>query len=285
MKVSASAYHVYRSGNSFGLSAAKAELSVQVKEVFFAHRRRYGSRRIRAELAARGTRIGRFQVRTLMRRLELRALAPKRFVPRTTDSRHSLEPAANLLLEAANAARAPRDCLVGDITYLPLRSGEWSYLATWQDQFSKRIVGWAVEARMTEELVTKAFAKAVVAGGVKAGSIIHTDRGSQYVSKNFRALLRANGCRQSISRRANCWDNAQAESLFSRYKTELLEAGVFESVSQSRSETFSYIEGYYNRERRHSSLGYKTPDEFEREWYLNNQKKEASSERVVSRKT
>lgn len=285
MRVSRSAYHAHACGNSYQLNAAKAEVAARVKEVFFAHRRRYGARRIRAELAAQGTRIGRFQVRSLMRRLELRAIAPKRFVPRTTDSRHTASPAANLLLEAANGASAPREVLVGDITYLPLQSGKWSYLATWQDQFSKRIVGWAVEARMTDELATKAFAKAVARGGVRAGTIVHTDRGGQYVSKNFRALLAANGCRQSMSRRANCWDNAQAESLFSRYKAELLEGGVFESVSQARGESFSYIEGYYNRERRHSSLGYKTPDEFEREWDINNQKKEANSERMVSRKT
>ena len=285
MKVSESAYHAYRSGKSCRLSAAKAEMAAQVKAVFFEHRRRYGARRIGAELRARGTRIGRFQVRSLMRQQGLLAIAPKRFVPRTTASQHSAEASANLLLAAANAACAPREILVGDITYLPLRSGTWSYLATWQDQYSKRIVGWAVEARMTEELVTKAFAKAVAGGGVRTGTIVHTDRGSQYASKDFRALLKANGCRQSMSRRACCWDNAQSESLFSRYKTELLEGGVFEDTNHSRSETFSYIEGYYNRKRRHSSLGYKTPAEFEREWKINNQEKEARSERIMSRKT
>jgi transposase InsO family protein len=136
---------------------------------------------------------------------------------------------------------------------------------------------------MTDELVIKAFKRAVAAGGVKAQTIVHTDRGSQYVSKNFRALLKTNECRQSMSRRANCWDNAQAESLFSRYKAELLEDGMFEDVNQARSESFSYIEGYYNRVRRHSALGYKSPDEFERE--INLKKKGESSERVVSGKS
>lgn len=153
-------------------------------------------------------------------------------------------------------------------------------LASWQDKFTKRIVGWAVEERMTDELVIKAFKKAVAADGVKAETIVHTDRGSQYVSTSFRQLLNRNECRQSMSRRGNCWDNAQAESLFSRYKAELLEDGMFEDVSQARSETFSYIEGYYNRVRRHSSLGYKSPDEFERE--INLKKKGENSERVVS---
>jgi len=136
---------------------------------------------------------------------------------------------------------------------------------------------------MTEELVIKAFERAVASSCVKPATIVHTDRGSQYVSNNFRALLEANECRQSMSRRANCWDNAQAESLFSRYKAELLEDGVFEDSSQARSETFSYIEGYYNRARRHSALGYKTPDEFEQEW--NFKLKGESSERIMSGKT
>jgi len=109
----------------------------------------------------------------------------------------------------------PRDVIVGDITYLPMRSGKWSYLASWQDKFTRRIVGWAVADSMTEELVIKAFERAVTSGRVAANTIVHTDRGSQYVSKNFRHLLAAQGCRQSMSRQANCWDNAQAESLFS----------------------------------------------------------------------
>jgi putative transposase len=182
-----------------------------------------------------------------------------------------------------NAPRKPREVVVGDITYLPLQTGKWGYLASWQDKFTKRVIGWAVEARMTEELVSKAFRKAVAAGGVKAETIVHTDRGSQYVSDNFRALLTANKCRQSMSRRANCYDNAQAESFFSRYKVELLEGGAFADVSQARSETFSYIEGYYNRARRHSALAYKSPEEFEREWEIKT--KGESSESIVSGNT
>ena len=283
MRVSESAYHAYRSGKSYVLSAQKADVAKQVEAVFYQHRRRYGARRIAAELAAQGSPVGCFQVRSLMRRQQLRAIAPRRFVPRTTDSRHGCQASPNLLLDGENSARHARQVVVGDITYLPLRSGKWSYLATWQDKFTRRIVGWAVEARMTDELVTKAFARAVAGGGITRDTIVHTDRGAQYVSHNFRAQLQVHGCRQSMSRRANCWDNAQAESLFSRYKAELLEGGVFEDTDQARSETFSYIEGYYNRKRRHSALGYKSPDEFERE--INLKKKGSSSERVVSGKT
>ncbi len=136
---------------------------------------------------------------------------------------------------------------------------------------------------MTEELVIKAFEKAIKGGAVKTHTIVHTDRGSQYAADRFRQLLKSNKCRQSMSRRGNCYDNAQAESFFSRFQAELFDGGVFEDVSQARSETFSYIEGYYNRVRRHSALGYKTPDEFERD--INLTKKGPSSEGFVSGKT
>jgi transposase InsO family protein len=283
MRVSVSAYHAFASGKSYVLSEQKSAVAKQVEAVFYQHRRRYGARRIAAELKAQGVSVGRFQVRALMRRQELRAISSRRFRPRTTDSRHTVEPSPNLLLDVQNVAQGTREVVVGDITYLPLASGKWSYLATWQDKFSKRILGWAVEERMTDELVTKAFAKAVTSGGIGAKTIVHTDRGSQYVSHNFRCMLQANKCRQSMSRRANCWDNAQAESFFSRYKAELLEDGMFENVEQARSETFSYIEGYYNRVRRHSALGYKCPEEFELE--NNTKKKGSSSESIVSSKT
>ncbi len=283
MRVSESAYHAYRKGKSYVVSAQKAAIGEQVKGVFYRHRRRYGARRIVAELKAEGINVGRWLVRSQMTRLGLRAIQPRSFVPRTTDSRHTVAPSPNLLLDEKNVAQKPRDVIVGDITYLPLRSGKWGYLASWQDKVSKRIVGWAVAERMTEELVTSALSKAVRSGCVTGGTIIHTDQGSQYVSANFRALLQAHGCRQSMSRRGNCYDNAQAESFFSRYKAELLEGGVFADVSQARSETFSYIEGYYNRVRRHSALGDKTPAEFERD--INLKKKGESSESFVSGKT
>ncbi len=283
MQVSRSAYYAYRSGTSHKLSAQKAAIGERVKETFYRHRRRYGARRIVAELSAEGVRVGRRLVRSQMRRFGLQAIGVHRFRPQTTDSRNTLVASPNLLREAASAPPEPGAVIVGDITYLSLQSGQWSYLASWQDQFSKRIVGWAVAEQMTEELVIRALTKAVASGSVRAGTIIHTDRGSQYAAKNFRTLLADYGCRQSMSRRGNCYDNAQAESFFSRYKAELLEGGSFADVEQARSETFSYIEGYYNRVRRHSSLGYKTPEEFEREHQIT--KKGLSSESFVSGNT
>lgn len=283
MRVSQSAYHAFAGGKSYVPSAAKTALAKKVEAAFYLHRRRYGSRRITAELKAQGIRAGRFHVRSQMRRQGLQAISTRRFTPRTTDSRHGVVPSANLLLDKENAPRDAREVVVGDITYLPLASGKWSYLASWQDKFTKRIVGWAVADRMTDELVMSALEKAIRSHSVRAGTIIHTDQGSQFVSHNFRRMLNETGCRQSMSRRGNCYDNATAESFFSRYKAELLEGGMFADTSQARSETFTYIEGYYNRVRRHSALGYKSPEEFERE--INTKKKGVSSQRVVSRIT
>jgi len=204
MRVSASAYHAYQSGKSYVLSTAKQAVAAQIEAAFYLHRRRYGARRIAAELKAQGIRVGRFQVRSLMRKQRLRAIAPRRYVPQTTDSRHTSQPSPNLLLDKENAPRDAREVIVGDITYLPLATGKWGYLASWQDRFIRRVVGWAVEERMTEELVIKALVKAIKRGSVESGTIIHTDQCSQYVSHNFRALLKEIGCRQSMSRRGNC---------------------------------------------------------------------------------
>jgi putative transposase len=131
---------------------------------------------------------------------------------------------------------------------------------------SKRVAGWNVSDRMTDDLVIEALDKALTRGLVAKDAIIHSDRGSQYSSNDFRKLLSKNGLRQSMSGKGNCYDNAQAESFWARFKTELLDGGLFESVDQARSETFTYIDGYYNRIRKHSSLGYKSPEQFERQF-------------------
>lgn len=157
-----------------------------------------------------------------------------------------------------------------------MRDGRWCYLAMWQDKVTRRIVGWSLAETMTAELVIAALRKAIQKGLVKPGAVIHSDRGSQYAANSFRGLLKARGFRQSMSGRGNCYDNAQAESFFSRFKAELIEGGAFETVEQARSEVFSYIEGYYNRVRLHSSLGYKSPIEFEMELTNNNQRSKES---------
>ena len=186
-------------------------------------------------------------------------------MPQTTDSRHGLPICANLLQNGANAPVGRGEVLVGDITYLRLRDGGFCYLACLQDKFTRRIVGWKVSERMTAQLAIDVFLQARRRGLIGKGAIIHTDQGSQYAAVEYRRLLFIGGFRQSMSRKGNCYDNAQAESFFSRFKAELVENGIFESVEDARSEIFSYIEGYYNRIRLHSGLGYKSPLEFEKE--------------------
>jgi transposase InsO family protein len=199
----------------------------------------------------------------------LRAIQPKTYVPKTTNSK-GVKASPNLLKDIKLEECASAKIIIGDITYIPLQNGSWCYLAIWQDKVTRRIIGWSLAATMTAELVISALQKAIRKGLVLAGAIIHSDRGSQYASNGFRELLRKGGFRQSMSGKGNCYDNAQAESFFSRFKTELIEGGAFEDLEQARSEIFSYIEGYYNRVRLHSSLGYLSPMEFEAELMIKN---------------
>jgi transposase InsO family protein len=276
LRVGEAAYYAWRGGKTYRLSQKKRQLAEAVKEVFYLHRRRYGARRISAELKAGGVAVGRRLAASLMKKQSLAAIAPKRFVPRTTDSKHNFGFSPNLLREPTGKAVGPGQVIVGDITYLPLQNGRFCYLATFQDKFTRRIVGWQIPERMTAQLVIDAFNRARQRGLIKREAIIHTDRGSQYASVEYRRLLYVHGFRQSMSGKGNCYDNAQAESFFSRFKAELIEGGIFESVEQARSEIFSHIEGYYNRVRRHSSLGYVSPLEFEKQLKIKNQRSRES---------
>jgi putative transposase len=276
LKVSEDAFYAWRKGKTYQLSPQKSQLAAAVKEVFYLHRRRYGARRISAELKASGLAVGRRLAANLMKAQTLTAIRPKRFIPKTTESGHDFGFSPNLLRDPVNEPTGQGEVIVGDITYLSLQNGKFCYLATFQDKFTRRIVGWAVSQTMTAQLVIDAFNRARSRGLIKRGAIIHTDRGSQYASVEYRRLLYIYGFRQSMSATGNCYDNAQAESFFSRFKAELVEDGIFESVEQARSEIFSYIEGYYNRIRRHSSLDYLSPLEFEKQLKIKNQKRSES---------
>jgi putative transposase len=263
LKVKRSAYYAYAAGKSYLKS--ELEMVARVKEIYMLHRRRYGSRRITAELKAEGMKAGRYKIRRIMREQGLKAIQPRSFVPRTTvsDNRRA---SPNLLAKLSPSK--PGTVLVGDITYIPLMNGKWCYLASWQDKVTRRIVGWKVSDIMTDDLVIGALEKALIKGLVKKRAIIHSDRGSQYSSNDFRNMLAEHRLRQSMSGRGNCYDNAQAESFWARLKTELLEGGAFRSLSEAFTEILSYIDGYYNRIRRHSSLGYMSPVEFERNFKI-----------------
>ena len=261
MQVQRSAYYAYASRKTFRQNGCAA----RIKECFDLNCRRYGSRRIAASL-----KLGRATVQKVMRRENLRAIQPRSFKPQTTDSEHGLPVCANLLQDGANAPTGNGEVFVGDITYLRLRDGGFCYLACLQDKFTRRIVGWKVSERMTAQLVVDVFLQARRRSLIGKGAIIHTDQGSQYAAVQYRRLLYIGGFRQSMSRKGNCYDNAQAESFFSRLKAELVEGGIFQSIEDARSEVFSYVEGYYNRIRLHSGLGYQSPIQFENELKIKN---------------
>jgi len=263
LKIGTSSYYDYlrRTNN---LSDSK-ELEQLVIGIFSHHKRRYGARRIIADLEEIGYKVGRQRVRTIMKKFGLIAIQPKSFVPRTTQSKPGMRRSRNLLLDKA-APMGPNEIHVGDITYLPLKDGTWVYLSTWLDLFSHVIVGWHVDDNLQEELVIRSFKRVLKTRDIKPGLIVHSDGGGQYGSKNFRKLLSSNGIRQSMTRRDNHYDNATAESLFSRIKAEDLEGGKYDNLEHARSRCFEYIDAYYNTQRRHSSIGNKIPLQFEREW-------------------
>ena len=256
----------YRLRKPLAVNQQQTQVRQSVRDTFWQHSRRYGARRLRVELQAQGLEIGRHRLRRILKEENLRAIQPRSFVPRTTDSGHKLGYSENLLIGRKLPPDHPNEVIVGDITYLPLQAGGFAYLATWADLFSRLVIGWEVEETMAESLILAAFEKGWRRRGNLPGAIVHSDRGGQYASARFRSLLSAAGCRQSMSRAGETYDNAYAESLFSRYKAELLEGGAFADVEEARLETFHYIEGYYNRVRRHSSLGYLSPEEYERKY-------------------
>ena len=270
LEISRSAYYAYRGGSTYVLQGQKQSIADAVRQVFEAHKRRYGSRRIREELLDKGWRVGRYQVAQRMKEQGLLAIQPKSFVPKTTQTHPHLRRSTNLLLEADNQALAPNEVIVGDITYLPNEragSNKWLYLAVWLDLFSRRIVGWQVDDNMEEQLVITAFRQVLRHRAVAPGSIVHSDGGGQYGSNAFRDLLAAHELRQSMTRKDNHYDNAHAESLFSRFKAELLTDTKFYGLEDAYYQCFEYIEGYYNTIRKHSSIGYLSPVQFEQQFW------------------
>lgn len=235
-------------------------LGRRIEAIFFEHRRRYGYRRIHAQLVAEGITCAPSRVRRLMVERELKALQPRTFVPRTSDGRAD-KPSPNLLLGQALPA-TPNRVWVGDITYIPTALG-WCYLAVILDLCTRRVVGWSMSGSLQSKLVVDALDQAVESRRPEAGLIFHSDRGSQYGSQEHRRALNRAGMIQSMSARANPYHNAWSESFMATLKTELVRGGEFLSEADARTELFDFIESYYNHRRRHSALGYQTPAEYE----------------------
>ncbi len=259
LAVSRSAYYAWLRGEPSSREQETERLSEAVRGTFWRHRRRYGTRRIAQELADRGIVCSPRRVAKVLKTQGLRAIQPKSFVPKTTDSRHGLGYSPNLLLDASDPTGID-ELWVGDITYLPLRRGGFCYLAALMDRFSRDLVGWSVAASMTEALPLAALTQAIRARQPKPGLMHHTDRGGQYAGKHYRAVLRRAGLRQSMSRPDNCYDNAFMESCFGTFKTEM-EIAEYECEESARGAVAEYV-SYYRFDRKHSSLGYLTPTQF-----------------------
>ena len=241
-------------------------LSHHIERIFHLHKRRYGYRRIVDQLADEGIACSDERARRLMKERGLHAIAPKTYVPRTSDGRADA-PSPNIV-STEGIPTQPNQVLAGDITHIPTAQG-WLYLAVVMDLYTRKIVGWKLTNHMRAELVTEALANALKQQSLQPGAIFHSDRGSQYGSRHFRRLLERHKMRQSMSGRANPYDNAWTESVIGTIKAEILQGGRFGGYKDAYIELFDYIESYYNHQRKHSSLNYKTPSEFENLYYKN----------------
>jgi transposase InsO family protein len=260
VEVSRSGYYAWLRSIDGSRARANRVLLEEVREIHEGSRAIYGAPRVHDELQIRGHRCGRHRVARLMRRAGLRAQMPRRFRV-TTRSEHRHPTAPNLLAQRFQMTRA-NEAWVADITYLPTREG-WLYLAVVLDLFSRRVVGWATSGTMTRALVIDALQIALGRRHAAPGLLHHSDRGSQYASNEYQLLLAREGFVCSMSGRGNCYDNAVAESFFHTLKTELVHQHRYETRAAAHASLFEYIEGFYNRKRKHSTLGYKSPVEYE----------------------
>jgi putative transposase len=238
---------------------AEAELRGYIGRIFTARRRVYGAPRVHAELRRGGRRHSRRRVARLMREMGLAARRGRRPRPRTTDSRHDLPVAPNLLARDFAAVR-PDTVWLADISYLPTNEG-WLYLAAIKDMATREIVGWSMADHLRAGLCVDALVMALQRCRPPEGLIHHSDRGVQYASGPYCQVLERHGIKQSMSRKGNCLDNAPMESFFASLKKEHVHPARFRTRTEAKATVFDYIEVFYNRQRLHSALGYRTPAE------------------------
>ena len=261
LEVSASGYYAWRRRPVSQREQDNQELLAQIKEVHAASRKTYGSPRVHAELVQQGTQCNKKRVERLMRVNDIRGKQRGRRRVKTTDSAHDLPVAPNVLNRQFEAD-APNQKWVTDITYIPTDEG-WLYLAAVLDLFSRRVIGWSMARTLCTSLVKNALRMAIADRHPQAGLLHHSDRGSQYASADYQSLMDAHEMVVSMSRTGNCYDNAPMESFFGTLKCELVHDRHYGTHAEARQDIFEYIEVFYNRKRRHSSLGYLSPVEYE----------------------
>jgi putative transposase len=261
LEVSTAGYYAWRQRPPSDQELRRDALVVEIRAIHAEVKARYGSPRIQPELFARGLPCCVNTVAKLMQEHGIRAKTARKFRVCTTDSNHDLPVADNILDRQFNPSRA-NEAWLADFTYIPTREG-WLYLAAVEDLFSRMVVGWSMAEHMESRLVVDALDMAVQRRLPDAGLLAHSDRGSQYASEHYQLLLAQHGITCSMSRRANCWDNAPMESFFSSLKKELVHDADFATRAEARPAIFEYIEVFYNTQRRHSSLGYVSPAEYE----------------------
>ncbi len=258
--VSRSAFYAWSKSTPSKRQVANERVLAEIRAIHSEHEARYGSPRMVDELRGRGHEVGKHRVARLMQENGIWARVRRRF-RHTTDSRHQLPVAPNLLAQNFTAT-APNQVWVGDITYIWTAEG-WSYLAVLLDLYSRRVVGWAMRKSLSCELALAALDRALTCRQPPLGLCHHTDRGSQYASRAYRRVLERHGVVASMSAAGNCYDNAVAESFFATLKKELVHGCAFETRSEAYDAISNYIENYYNAKRRHSAAGNQSPINFE----------------------
>ena len=260
MEVSRSGYYSWLERPESALAKRHHLLESKINIIFNKSRQTYGYRRITGSLKAQGESCGKHQVVNLMRKLNIRSITKRKFKA-TTNSKHAHPIHSNALNREFNAIKANQKWSA-DITYISTQEG-WLYLAVVVDLFSRNIVGWAMDKRMTEDLTINALRMALFRRKVTSGLLLHSDRGSQYASIAYQHLLKEHGILCSMSRKGNCWDNAPTESFFKTLKVESVYRQSFKTREEAKQTIFEYIEVFYNRQRRHSTLNYLSPEEYE----------------------
>ncbi|TNF96109.1 MAG: IS3 family transposase [Gammaproteobacteria bacterium] len=263
--VTHSSYYDWRRRGPKVIPAGEMALRRRMKELFIASRESLGSRTLMENLQSEGFEVGRDKVRRLMKSMKLK-VRKKRKYKITTDSKHNLPVAENMLDRRFNPEK-PNQAWGADITYVWTQEG-WLYLAVIIDLYSRRVVGWCIDKRMSKSLVIRALMMAINLRNPPAGLIHHSDRGSQYASKAYQALLQQHGIICSMSRKGNCWDNAPVERFFSSLKREWTGDRLYRTRKEAIADVREYVAVYYNARRLHSTLGYKSPVDFEKD--LNN---------------